>query len=63
MPLNPVEQAASTGIELPPELLSLLAKVAATLHATLGTHLDKVYPVNAPASSRQPVSQTQESET
>ncbi|QAU25157.1 YihY family inner membrane protein [Dyella sp. M7H15-1] len=63
MPLNPVEQAASAGIELPSELLSLLAKVANTLHATMGTHLDKVYPVNEPAMSRRLLSQTQESET
>jgi membrane protein len=62
MPLNPVEQATAAGIDLPAELLALLAKVAHALHASLGTHLDKVYPVEAPVS-RTLVSQTQESET
>jgi membrane protein len=57
LPLNPAEQVASSGIELPPELLSLLVKLARSLDATLGTRLDRVYPVNAA-----PVPQTQESE-
>jgi membrane protein len=46
LPLNPVEQVAAAGIELPRELLSLLVKLASSLDATLGTRLDKVYPVN-----------------
>jgi membrane protein len=62
MPLDPVEQAASAGIELPPELLSLLASVAHVLQTTLGTQLNKVYPVDLPAS-RPLVSHIQESET
>ncbi|MFC3651881.1 YihY family inner membrane protein [Dyella humi] len=63
LPLNPAEQMAASGIELPSELLSLLTRLAHTLDATLGTRLDKVYPVRiSPAPSR-PVSHTQESET
>jgi len=63
LPLNPDEQAAAAGIELPPELMSALTRLAHSLDATLGTRLDKVYPVRtSPAPSRQ-VSHTQESET
>ncbi len=58
LPLNPAEQVAASGIELPPELLSLLIKLARSLDATLGTRLDRVYPINAMAAS-----QTQESES
>jgi membrane protein len=63
MPLNPIEQASVAGIELPPELLSLLTKVSNALHATLGTHLDKVYPVDSATSPKHSVPQPQESET
>jgi membrane protein len=58
LPLNPAEQVAASGIELPPELLSLLIKLARSLDDTLGTRLDRVYPMNAMAAS-----QTQESES
>jgi membrane protein len=63
LPLNPVEQAEASGIELPPELLSLLSKLAHSLDAALGARLDKVYPLNATAPSRPPVPYVQESET
>ena len=63
LPLNPAEQVAASGIELPPELLSLLSRLAHSLDTTLGTRLDQIYPVNAAISPRQSVSQTQELET
>jgi len=63
LPLNPLEQVQASGIELPPELLSLLSKLAHSLDAALGTRLDKVYPVDAAAPSRQPVPHAEESET
>ncbi|GLQ47586.1 UPF0761 membrane protein [Dyella lipolytica] len=58
LPLNPAEQVAASCIELPPELLSLLIKLARSLDATLGTRLDAAYPLN---TARAP--QTQESES
>jgi membrane protein len=63
LPLNPAEQVAAAGIQLPPELLSLLIKVAHVLHASLGTYLDKVYPVDPAGLPRQSLAQPQESET
>jgi membrane protein len=48
---------------LPSELLSLLTKTAHALQATLGTHLDKVYPPHAANPPRHPVPHPQESET
>jgi len=63
LPLNPVEQVAASGISLPPELLALLTRLAHTLDSTLGTRLDKVYPVRTPPAASRPVSHTQESET
>jgi membrane protein len=62
LPLNPAEQAAASGIKLPAELLSLLTRLAHSLDTTLGTRLDRVYPVSPQAPSR-PVTHTQESET
>ena len=47
LPLRPTEEAQSLGIVLPPVLLDLLATVADTLHATLGTRLDRIYPPTA----------------
>ena len=44
LPLQPQEEAAALGIVLPPELLALLAEVAAALQAKLGTRLDQIYP-------------------
>jgi membrane protein len=58
LPLNPVEQLAASHIELPPELLALLTKLAQSLDATLGARLDKVYPLRA-----SPAPQPQETET
>ncbi|MBE1158764.1 YihY family inner membrane protein [Dyella acidiphila] len=63
LPLNPAEQVAKSGIELPPELLSLLEQLARSLDSALGTRLDKVYPVSRAASVRLPVPHPQESET
>ncbi|GGA21641.1 YihY family inner membrane protein [Dyella nitratireducens] len=63
LPLNPVEQAAASGIKLPPELLALLTRLAHSLDATLGAHLDKVYPVTPSLAASRQISQTQESET
>jgi membrane protein len=47
LPLHPAEQAQTLGIALPPVLLELLDAVAETLHAALGTRLDRVYPPTA----------------
>jgi membrane protein len=63
LPLNPVEQAQASGIELPPELLSLLSRLARSLDADLGTRLDKVYPLQVTAPARPAVPHIQESET
>jgi len=45
LPLRPLEEAESLGIELPPELLDMLAELARALQAKLGTRLDRIYPV------------------
>jgi membrane protein len=42
--LQPAEEAAALGMNLPPELLALLAELAVLLEAKLGTRLDRVYP-------------------
>jgi membrane protein len=63
LPLNPAEQAACSGIELPPELLALLTRLAHSLDTTLGARLDRVYPLSSSPASPRPVSHTQESET
>ncbi len=44
LPLHPQQEAATLGIELPPELLALLAAVAESLAHLLGTRLQQVYP-------------------
>ena len=44
LPLHPQEEAATLSIELPPELLALLAEVAGTLTVQLGTRLEQIYP-------------------
>jgi membrane protein len=48
LPLQPVQEAAALGIELPPELLTMLAELATVLEAKLGVRLDQIYPVTAP---------------
>jgi membrane protein len=63
LPLNPAEQAAASGIKLPPELLSLLTRLAHSLDATLGARLDRVYPVSSPPAATRQSSPTQETET
>ncbi|MEW5834809.1 MAG: YihY family inner membrane protein [Pseudomonadota bacterium] len=47
LPLRPAEEAQALGIVLPSALLDLLAVVAGTLHAALGTRLDHIYPPTA----------------
>ena len=44
LPLQPVDEAAALGIALPPELLAMLAELAAALQAKLGARLDQIYP-------------------
>jgi membrane protein len=44
LPLHPQEEAATLGIDLPPELLALLAELAGVLAVQLGTRLAQVYP-------------------
>lgn len=44
LPLHPVEAADSLGIELPPELLAMLAGLAESLQEKLGARLDQIYP-------------------
>lgn len=44
LPLRPIEEAASMGVELPLELLQLLDELAVTLQSKLGTRLDQIYP-------------------
>ena len=47
LPLQPVQEAAALGIELPSELLAMLAELALVLEAKLGVRLDQIYPVAA----------------
>src|SRR5574337_533197 len=47
LPLRPLEEAASMGIELPSELLQLLDDLGAALQTKLGTRLDQIYPPSA----------------
>jgi len=39
-----MEEAAALGIELPPELLAMLAGLAQSLQEKLGARLDRIYP-------------------
>jgi membrane protein len=48
LPLEPEQDAAELGIELPPDLLALLDQLARALGATLGTRLDRAYPAGSP---------------
>ncbi|MEO8779221.1 MAG: YihY family inner membrane protein [Rhodanobacter sp.] len=47
LPLRPIEEAASMGLQLPQELLALLDELAATLQVKLGARLDQVFPAPA----------------
>lgn len=47
LPLRPVEEAATLGIELSPALLVVLDELASVLNAKLGTRLDQIYPADA----------------
>lgn len=49
--LHPVQEASALDIELPPQLLALLAEAAATLEAQLRCKLDQVYPQGADDAS------------
>jgi membrane protein len=56
LPPNPTQQAAASRIELPPELLAVLDQLARSIDTTLGTRLDKVYPVASPSNPPLPES-------
>jgi membrane protein len=47
LPLQPVEEAAALGVELPPSLLAMLVALASSLEAGLGTRLARIYPPTA----------------
>jgi membrane protein len=49
LPLHPMEEARTLGINLPATLIELLAEVARMLDATLGTRLDHTFPAIPPA--------------
>lgn len=44
LPLRPVDEAAALGINLPSELLAMLAELAVALQSGLGIQLDLIYP-------------------
>lgn len=44
LPLDPIEEAAAIGIELGPDLRTMLAELAAVLREKLGTRLDQIFP-------------------
>jgi membrane protein len=54
LPLQPQEEAAALGIDLPAELLAMLAELAAALQAKLGARLDQIYPPTAVRAADQP---------
>ncbi len=45
LPMNPAKEAEALGIALPPNLLELLCTLAESVNLTLGTRLDRIYPV------------------
>lgn len=47
LPLQPVDEVAAVGIELPPELLAMLDELACALHDKLGARLAQIYPAPA----------------
>lgn len=63
LPLNPNEVIAASSLELPPELMSLLTRLAHSLDATLGTRLDRVYPMQTSPEPSHQAPHPQESET
>jgi len=52
LPLQPAQEAAALNLQLPRELLAMLAELAATLRATLGTPLHHVFPVASAAADQ-----------
>ena len=53
LPLKPAEEAAQLGLELPDELIGLLANVAAALDTQLGTRLHQAFPAPASIESKE----------
>ena len=53
LPLHPAQEAAELGLQLPQELLEMLAQLAAALRSTLGAPLGHVFPVAAAADQRE----------
>jgi len=51
LPLEPVEEAAALGVELPPALLTLLTSMADSLETKLGTRLDQIFPPDADSAA------------
>lgn len=47
LPLHPVQEVESLGIELPPELLAMLTELAEALQQKLGARLNQIYPPTA----------------
>ncbi|TAL86799.1 MAG: YihY family inner membrane protein [Rhodanobacter sp.] len=47
LPLQPMEEAAALGVELPSSLLAMLITLASSLEARLGTRLSRIYPLTA----------------
>ncbi len=47
LPLQPTQEATTLGLQLPRELLAMLAELAAALRSTLATPLGQVFPVSA----------------
>jgi membrane protein len=49
LPLQPAQEATALDLQLPPELLAMLAELAAALRATLGAPLDHAFPAASAA--------------
>ncbi len=51
LPLQPIEEAAALGIDLPRELLVMLSELSVALQSKLGARLDQIYPAAADAAA------------
>lgn len=60
LPMNPAGEAKSLGIALPPNLVELLSTLAETVNLTLGTRLDRIYPVPPPPAPGAPSGESTE---
>jgi len=49
LPLQPAQEATALDLQLPPQLLAMLAELAAALRATLGAPLDHAFPAASAA--------------